>query len=349
MSTESMFFTGMRKYFVCFVIFGLWTVWNNQKYKCILQLYSAILMTLTIFSFICVKHSSDFNELFENVTLSTTVATLLYFVLLLAHLVIAFESMYKSKAQEKLIQTFSIVDQMFSVKMSTFNILCNVSKRKLFICNIFIISVILCLKIPIIIYSHCSSNSLRFVYPSMYSSWIVRLRSVQVLFFVILIRNRLILMNKELINIQNEINKNHSHRSVRDAVTDSRRKLEKYIVQQKIMCLKEIYGILHDACELINDTFGWSLLAIFMQSFISFTSNCYWIFFFYGEKESNIGLIAIGITFLIQNIFSLSILAFYCSSCFQCVRFKLKYGNYFFSGIISLWIYILPVGSTDWA
>lgn len=306
----------MRNHFVCFAIFGLWTSWNNKKHKLVLKVYSTVLLILIIIAFVFAKYSTEFNDLFKKVTLSTTVTYLLYLVLLLAHLVIAFESLYKSKMQENLIQAFSTVDQLLSVKTNNF-ISYSAEKRKILICNIVMIFVILFLKIPFIIYAQYKPHLKKFAYPYMYSTWILRLRLVQVIYFVILIRSRLILMNEELVKIQSEVNENYPHRSMRDVVSDSRRVHTKYSMQQKLMSLKEIYGTLHDACELVNDNFGWSLLAIFMQTFITFTANCYWVFFL--DKELGIAIVT-GVSFLIQNLFSLSILAFYCSSCFQCVR-----------------------------
>ncbi|CRL06940.1 CLUMA_CG019782, isoform A [Clunio marinus] len=46
----------------------------------------------------------------------------------------------------------------------------------------------------------------------------------------------------------------------------------------QLMALKQVYGKIWDISNLINDCFGWSLLAIVTQYFIEFTSNGYWLF-----------------------------------------------------------------------
>lgn len=65
----------------------------------------------------------------------------------------------------------------------------------------------------------------------------------------------------------------------------------------------------------IHDIFGWSLLAILIQTFIDFTCNWYWVYMPYG-----IGIAVIYINYMIPHVAMLFALVFYCSSCFHYVR-----------------------------
>lgn len=318
MSNETVFLKEMRKYFVCFIIFGLWTSWKNCKFENVLRLYSVLLIKLIFCSFFC---AIIFRQFFGNITLSSTIATSLFFTMLSSHFAISIESLYKRKLQEELIAKISLVDQLFRMKMGKC-VAYNSDRQELFLRNIIVVLVILFLKVSVAIYSHYQIHLVNFMYPAMYSSWILRLRSLQVIFFVYLTRSRLILIQNELKDIRNTATSHHILEAASVISPENSTEISKF---ETLLSLKEIYETLHDTCELINKTFGWSLLAISLQSFIDFTCNCYWIFFLFGEKQTSIGPTSVCISFLIQNIASFSMLAFYCSSCSQHVRLLFKF------------------------
>lgn len=100
----------------------------------------------------------------------------------------------------------------------------------------------------------------------------MRLRCVQVLFFVYLLRSRLIHVNdkvKEILTVQN------AHTADGNVMYDAKNIVfildtanSKYSTYDRLLNLKQIYGELYEICELINVTFGWSLLAVVTQCFV---------------------------------------------------------------------------------
>lgn len=311
-SIKMEFFEEKRNYIVCFLFFGLWSTWNKSKYTILFKIYSIFLLSLVFGSFFS---AIIFNQFFEHLTLSATVATFLFITILLAHLIIVIESLYKSNLQEKLIKKFSFVDQMLSTEMGKRLPYCQ-EKRNLFVQNCMIVSTVFLLKISVVVYTYYRDTPLNFMYTAMYSSWIIRLRSLQVLFFVYLIRNRLIMINDELINFRNHSNQKPSLRFVGNSENCNPKLLE----FERLVNIKIIFKNLCDICELVSRAFGMSLLAIFTQSFIDFTCNCYWVFYTLENTPSDYGAILMCISFLIQNIVTLIILTFYCSSCSHHVR-----------------------------
>lgn len=61
---------------------------------------------------------------------------------------------------------------------------------------------------------------------------------------------------------------------------------------EELMTLKDVYGYIWDVTNLINDAFGWSLLAVATQNFIEFTCNGYWLFLALDNKTSSLSAIS---------------------------------------------------------
>lgn len=114
MSIRMAFFEQMRLYFIFFIFFGLWSTWQNNKYRSLLRVYSACCVQQEFLSFVSVIYSYN---IFENNSLSATIANWLYIIDSLTHVVIVFESLYKRKAQLQLIRKFCSVDELFRNKL----------------------------------------------------------------------------------------------------------------------------------------------------------------------------------------------------------------------------------------
>lgn len=207
---RTMFFKHIRGYIVFYCVFGMWSSWEKNQYKWLLRAYSILSITPVLCSF---WSAFILNEFFNHISLTTSVTTSAFFTILFAHSVIAVESLLKSQAQMQIIQSFSIVDQMFSTKLNI-SMSYRKEKRQLFIWNCVLISMILFIKIIVWLYTYFYNRTLNFFYSAMYSSWIFQLRVIQVLFLLYLIKNRLILINKELTNIKDAIHEPDSDASV---------------------------------------------------------------------------------------------------------------------------------------
>lgn len=304
------FFDETRTYLIIFIMFGLWSYWPNNKYKFLIKAYAFASIVIVFFTLFSVIY---FNQFYPFTTLSNIVANFLYMLGLLTELVIAFESVYKRELQEQLFRKFSIVDRLFETKLRI-RFPYTVERCELFIRNFILVSIVIVGKTSIACYLYYRSEWFNFLYPSMYLCWIIQARSIQMIFFVYLLRTRLHLIGVELEKMEQiirlELNENQ--------ITLKRRKTNplnvlstKVLFNDRILNLKIVYGKLFGICESINMSFGWSLLAILIQSFSDFTSDCYW-----GHVSLNdTGQILVNLCLLTPHVVVLGTLAFYCSSC----------------------------------
>lgn len=313
----------MRGFIAFFLIFGLWPTWQTTKYKKLLVIYSIFSILLVFGIFLSAIY---INKVLEDNTLSTAVAYSFLFSILSTHLIIVLQSLFNRKTQMKLIQKFSYVDRLFNTKLQIF-LSYQREKKALLIRLSSLLLTFIGVKIALLIHLHYIDRLNSFWYHCLFSIWIMRLRCVQVLFFVYLLRTRLILVNdkvKEILAARNirTVNTNQLH-----PTTDSRNVVfvldtsnAKYSTYDRLLNLKQIYGELYEICELINITFGWSLLAIITQCFIDFTSNSYWTFLALEQKIPDTANAIDCISLLIPIVIVLSLMAYYCSSCSRYVN-----------------------------
>lgn len=289
----------MRNYFLCFLFFGVWSSWQNSQHKWQLRTYSLLSIATMFSSYLIAFFINRFAQ--EN-TLSTNIANSSFFIMLIVHSVIAIETFAKYKVQEKVLQHFSFIDQLFNNKLCV-RLPYHEEKWEI-LCRIMMLVFLILLKFTLCAYTDYLNPVLKCFYCTMYSSWVMRLRLIQMTFFVYTVRSRLMLINSELSNIRNTI-----------SATDYSTFGESFDLN-RLNYLKQAYETLHEIYELLNSSFGYSLLAIVTQNFLDFTSNCYWVFLLIGSP--NVEVLLICIVLLIPNVITLSTLAFYCSSCSQC-------------------------------
>lgn len=300
------FFKQMRLYFVLFICFGLWSTWKNFKYKKILRFFAVSSVQQEFMSFLSVIFNYN---IFEDYSLSTTIANWLYIVVSLTHFIIALESLYKAESQVKLIEQFGLVDDLFSQKLGIL-IPYRQERWAMFKRNVVFMVLVILFKVITTTILHFQDEVFDFWYPALYSTWIMRLRIVQIIFFVCLIRNRLRLINDELKAIQRVLDNKFGCTSIQIGND----------IFKRLLNLKMVYGELYDTCILMNRTFAWSILSIFIQCFVDFTCNCYWTFIYLVEAKLALENLLICISLLLPIVVLLSPFSFYCSSCFKWVR-----------------------------
>lgn len=309
------FFKQIRNYIIGFLLFGMWSSWEDFQSKCLLRAYLILCIFTEICSYIFTIFFTDF---YGGITLSSVLANSSVYLMMFVQIIIGIESFFTSNAQLQLIREFSLVDQLFFTKLGM-NLPYHKCKRELFLRNTLLISFIIFIKITLWVYTRFVNPVLRFFYCTMFSSWIVRFRLIQVLLFVCLVRNRLILISKELNSIQNA--------KIIPIENDEMNKNSILIVNrvgnfnyERLIHLKQIYGKLYAIYGLINTIFGWSLLAIFVQNFYDFTSNCYWIYLIVEGSLHNNAVLIICIVLLLPIAVTWITLVFYCNSCTQQVK-----------------------------
>lgn len=306
------FFEQMRYFFVFFILCGLWTSWQNVQYRHTLRLLSLFQILLTVLE---VAFAVKCNEFYEIDNLSSIVGNSMFLSIILTHFVIAIESMVKNQAQIKLIRKFSSVNNLLRSK---FGIKDPFRKGK-FIVYIQLLVLLLIdtmMKISHFLIQFYKHRTYNFYYMQLCSEVIIFWRLIQILNFIHLLKCGLHLVYVTLTEIQgqltqiNFIQRGHTSKFGHFFVIHSK--------FDQLLCLKIIYGELHDICGCINDIFGWSLLMIFTEKFILFTLKSYWAFMNLTSNKP-IAATILNASIIFPDILVLLSIAFYCSACSEYV------------------------------
>lgn len=315
MTRPTKLFHEIRPFIVIFSILGLWPAWPNSKYKILLQCYSVAFICYVLAMFWSAMY---FNRDFAHHTLSAIVQFSFMASVLIAHFTALCEALVNRTEYLRLIEKFAYADRLLSSKLQL-----SISYRKE-IHDIFIrftaIVFLLVLLRTYLTYDldyHYQINN--FFYECAFSILLLRMRSIQVVFFVCLLRKRLRLVSeklKEMLVTCNLYGKTKSQWTFsRDTskifVLDMTS--AKHSVYDRLLSLKQIYGELYEISELMNITFGWSLLTIVAQSFFDFTGSCYWIFL--ALEESDYPLVIDCMSMFLPIISLIITMVYLCSSC----------------------------------
>lgn len=292
-------------HFIAFyLLFGLWAIWQKPHHTLLLRVYSVLVAS----ALIVVYFNAIFLNAFYNISsLASSVSGMLFSTTLLTHLIIIFETTLKSKTQFQLIQKLSLVDRMISTKLNRCIPYRN-EKRVVFTRIIVLTVIVFLTKSVFIIHALYQNNMYSFLYCIAFSKWTMHLRAIQVLFFVFLVQTRLDLITKEIKTNQfMQINEQFEQSMNTERTTFN-----------QILNLKIIFGELYEIHELVNKTFGWSLLAIITQCFIDLLSNCYWVFLYVVEGVApQLQTFIVMFSFMVPIFTTLGALSFYCSSYYQ--------------------------------
>lgn len=333
MSSKSTFLDEMRVFNGFFLIFGLWPTWSSHKFKRLLLFYSIFSISLVFFIFVSAIY---INKVLEDNSLSSAIAYSFLFSILTTHLIIVIQSLFYRNAQFRLVQKLSNVDRLFNTKLKIFISYRN-EKKELFIRMTLLLVTFVLIKVGLMWHLYSQKRFGSFWCHCLYSIWIMRLRCVQVLFFVYLLRSRLILVNEKVKEILTARNLHSAYNQTEwQPIVDTRNIVfvmdnsnTKYSTYERLLNLKQIYGELYEICELINITFGWSLLAITTQCFIDFTSNSYWTFIALEQHTPDIAQSIDNLSLLVPIVIVLSLLAYYCSSCSRYVTKRITIYAFF--------------------
>lgn len=319
MAGQTKLFDEIRHFLVLFSMLGLWPAWINSKYRALFTI-SLILNIAYIFGiFWSVFY---YNAEFSYHTLSAIVQFLFLCGILMTHFTVIVEAFINRTAQMRLIDKISNADQLLHSKFQ-FNISYHNEKNTIFIrlASVMFTFMVLRTIFTFDLYYGYSINT--FPYRLILSAWIIQLRSIQVLFFVYLLRTRLQFVSNQLkeMLIPSDFCGNRKtqvkffHDTTNIFVLDM--SVAKRSLYDRLVNLKQIYGELHEICEIINVTFGWSLLTIIVQSLIDLISCFYW--FYLALQESIHSLAIVCLVDLLPIIVLVVSMAYICSSCSYCV------------------------------
>lgn len=276
MTKSKSFFDEIRWFAVIFLILGLWPTWKDSKQQVTLALYSlfAVIIPCYIFVSAIIIHKVVLDE-----NLTKAVAYSFILSILATHLIIVVQAFFYRNGLTRLTDKFSNVDRLFNTKLQLF-----ISYRKenqvLFLRMFIFMALLIGIKVFLVIHLNWRGHLSGFWLHCLYSVLITRMRCAQVLFFVQMLRSRLALVNEKLKEIiigrglrDNSANEWRPVIDTKNIVFVLDNSFSKHSVYDRLLFLKQIYGELYEICELINITFGWSLLALITQCFIDFTSN----------------------------------------------------------------------------
>lgn len=307
---KMLFFKQIQIYILVFILFGLWSTLPNSKHKLWINMCSLLSILLMC---VCCSSAYYFDKILPFSSLTNTVSNFLYIFLMITHIIIIAESCRKKRFQSGLIQNLSLVDHLLKINLKRM-VPYHKEKYEIFILCFVLLLIMVLVNIFLITYHR--NNHFNFMYVSMLSNNVMSLRLVQIIFFIYILRNRLILINKELQSIRNPLSSFQSNHLIqRNLNTRSMRfgSTSNNSVKSRVEKLKQIYSKLHDACEQINEAFGFSLLMITIKTLMKIIANFYWGYFCMYDISDFF------IYSLIPSMLFLGILSFYCSDCFQYV------------------------------
>lgn len=319
MAGKTKLFDEIRKYLVLFAMLGLWPAWISSKFRAIFALNLTLNVAYIFGIFFSVFYH---NAEFSYHTLFAIVQFLFLAGILMTHFTVIVEAFINRHAQMRLIDKISYADQLLHSKFQV-NISYHNEKKTIFIqlasvmCTFMVLRTIF----TFVLYYEYGINT--FPYRLIISAWIIQLRCIQVLFFVYLLRTRLQFVSdqlNEMLKPSDFCGKRNTrvkffHDTTNILVLDMA--FAKRSMYDRLVNLKQIYGELHEICELINVTFGWSLLTIIVQSLIELISCFYW--FYVGLQESVYTLSIVCLVDLLPIVVLVVSMAYVCSSCSCCV------------------------------
>lgn len=150
---------------------------------------------------------------------------------------------------------------------------------------------------------------------------IINMRLGQNIFFVDLLRKRLEFVNERLMEVaQRRSKKSKLILYVQCYDQQNRLKKPKPISEEfdEVLALKRIYGMIFNSSILLNDCFGWSVLAIVTRSFIGFTCQGYWLVLGF-KGLIDFDLIVDSATNFVLTAMQMSALCLSCHNCANCV------------------------------
>lgn len=100
----------------------------------------------------------------------------------------------------------------------------------------------------------------------------------------------------------------------------------------RILNLKELYGETYATRDLINKTFGWSLVAIITQYLVDIICICYWLLLFFGVEDTlpDIRMSVMAFGNLTPILIAFGTLSYHCSLCYQQVSYSYLIRMHFF-------------------
>lgn len=308
------FYIENRSIMLMFHVFSLspFGFTNNERLCLKLLSFGSLLLILTV-----VSSAIFITGFIRQNSLQAVVGALLLVAELVTHLFIIIQSYVTRHQQLQIVRNITYIDDQFGQQLSV-----NIPYDKLwrrYQCRTFGILVVLALVIiGNIIYMALRNDEylLKFACHMVYSMVLIRVRCIQNIFYVDLLKERLQWLADKIHSLAKT---NYADQNGMAIIVNTN-KNETYARQKikysELMSLKRIYGKIWDTNCLLNDCFGWSLLAIVTHNFIHLTSHGYWLFLALSGMLPSYQII--------DSILDIStvfyVMSLLCISCYQCTQ-----------------------------
>lgn len=249
----------MSSFVNIFQLFSLFPYSSNVMANILLKFYSVI--SLLVIALIFLSAFFIYPVLEDSESLSLLVGGLVFVGLLITHFLNILQAFASRHEQMMIYQKFDEIDYLLQNQL-----LVNINyvrlRKRLYLKYFIIAVIVLAIHTTSIVSVSINKLFFRYYLHLIISIAIIRIRCVQNMFYVDLINEKLNLVNRKLDDI---IKKNRDKMAFiifADKLQKFDKKDSKTSLYEQLMTLKQIYGKIWDVSNLINDCFGWSLLAI---------------------------------------------------------------------------------------
>lgn len=319
--TMDTLYSEIRKYIFLFQIFGFCPFGKNHFQDYVLGLYSLVLFVALVFLIVLAMFINT--VFYDNNSLSAIVAGLVFLGETSTHLISLLHAFVSRKDLKMTLAELNEIDGIFENKLQK-PIDYQTLRKKHFYKVAVILFMTKGLLVFLLIFLSVGSRKSAFAFwlHLVFSISAVNIRCIQNIFFVDLLHERLKFLNFRLEDISNRNTSKKSKLILYVESYDSKKLSKKpdAICDEfnEILALKQIYGMIWNASKLMNESFGWSILAIVTRSFIGFTSHGYWLFLGF-ENIIDSEYIVDSATIFTLIALLLTILCLSCYNCSGCV------------------------------
>lgn len=305
-----------RSLIIFFQLFALAPISPNvrlQQSLYIFSLISVLIVTIVFLSAFLWNKIIDINYLSTIVWYSFTAGSCI------AHLTIVIQAFLCRHQQQQLFQKYGKVDCVLQQKLHYKAQHGDSEIRSIWIKVAIILAILITVNVILVIRMYNIEGLKTFWLHNFMAMMLIRLRCIQTIVYVSLLENRLTIINEVLNGF---VGNEEQQVIVWDKAVEKQNKISRVhnkIKFRQLMHLKDVYGLLFEAKELIEDAFGWSLLVIFVQNFVSFTCYGYWTFLLIQLHLDNIDMQIHLSCVLMPIVGFLFLLAHACESCAKTV------------------------------
>lgn len=304
------------KFIFIFQIFALCPFGRNRFQNYILSLCSLLyFVLLAIFSLVAMFNNRIIHD---SNAISAMVVGLIFLSNSLTMVIIILQAFVSRYDLKKFLTEISCIDEMFCVKLHRMVDYTGLKRKYSLKVGVELL-ITKGLFLFIVMFLAFGSRQPFFLFwlPISFSCGVINMRCIQNIFFVDLLRERLEFLNQRLTEISQRRSKDrklllyieaHDHRN---RLSRTQSVLDEF---GEVLALKRIYSMIWNASILLNNCFGWSVLAIVTRSFIGFICHGYWLFLGF-RKLIDFDLIVdttVNFVFIAMQVSSL------CLSCYNC-------------------------------